>query len=95
MVRQSSGCLQFCDCTVVLNLAPTQAAADVAAIIAKVNGWKSHFKRLGVIARDLVELEALIDSKSLLNQRNGFDPAKYMGQKTARKRKTGAKAFRQ
>lgn len=79
----------------VFNLTPAEAAVDVAEIIAKVNGWKSFFVGLGVTARDLEELEALIDSESLLAQRIEFDPAEYNGKKAVRKRKTGAKAFRE
>ena len=84
----------------VFNLTPPEAAADVAdvadvaEIIAKVNGWKSFFVGLGVTARDLEELEPLIDSESLLAQRTGFDTARYNNKKTVRKKRTGAEAFR-
>ena len=78
----------------VFNLTPTEAAADVAEIIATVNGWKSFFVGLGITARDLEEIEPLIDSESLLAQRTGFDTARYNNIKTVRKKRTGAKAFR-
>ncbi len=79
----------------VFNLTPPDAAADVAEIIAKVDGWKAFFVGLGVTARDIDELEPLIDSEGLFVQRTGFDPAKYSSTKPVRKKRAGAKAFRE
>lgn len=78
----------------VFNLTPPEAAADVAEIIAKVNGWKSFFAGLGVTARDFEELEPLIDSEGLLAQRMGFDSTQYDKAKPARKKRVGARVFR-
>ncbi len=54
-------------------LTPTQGVAEVAAVIAVVNGWKVHFQRAGVRPRDVESLAERIDGDSLLRQRIEFD----------------------
>jgi serine/threonine-protein kinase HipA len=67
-------------------LLPTQAAAEVAAVIAVVNTWQAHFAQAGVLERDIVSLAERIDDDALLTQRLGFDPARFQSGPAKRKR---------
>jgi serine/threonine-protein kinase HipA len=67
-------------------LTPPQAAAEAVAVIHVVNGWKEHFQRCGVSARDIESLQERIDCESLLSQRTAFTPRRY-SQAAARPRK--------
>jgi len=58
-------------------LLPTQAAVEVARVIAVVQTWKIHFAQVGVTQRDIDSLAQQIDGEYLLAQRTGFDPAKF------------------
>ena len=58
-------------------LLPAEAAAETLAVIEVVNGWREHFARIGVTARDIDDLAERIDGETLLGQRSGFDPSKY------------------
>src|SRR3984957_13977266 len=49
-------------------LTPAQGVAEVAAVIDVVNGWKEHFQRSSVSARDIESLEERIDGESLRTQ---------------------------
>ena len=67
-------------------LLPAQAAAEVAAVIDVVNTWQEHFKRAGVSERDIESLAERIDGDDLLNQRSGFDQARFQLAPARRKR---------
>jgi serine/threonine-protein kinase HipA len=67
-------------------LTPAQGVAEVAAVIDVVNGWKNHFQRSGVSARDIGSLEERIDGESLRTQRTEFTPRRFT-QAPARPRK--------
>ncbi|MGJ7582420.1 type II toxin-antitoxin system HipA family toxin [Variovorax sp. RHLX14] len=58
-------------------MTPAEAAAEVVAVIAVVNTWKEHFAQIGVSARDIESLAERIDGEELLNQRIGFDQARF------------------
>ena len=58
-------------------LTPAQAVVEVAAVIDVVNGWKEHFQRSGVSARDIESLEERIDGESLRTQRTEFTPGRF------------------
>lgn len=76
------------------NLSPADAASEVIQIIAVVNDWQAHFRTIGVTERDIVEVAALVDAPTLLEQRQAFRAEDYAGGKTRRKSGAGAKAFR-
>jgi len=77
------------------NLSPADAAKEVAAIIAVVDDWQTHFRALGVTASDMLEVAALVDAQDLLEQRRSFSVDTYTsGSKPRRKPGRGAKAFR-
>jgi len=67
-------------------LLPTEAAAEVAAVIDVVNTWQEHFARAGVSERDIESLAERIDGEELLNQRIGFDQARFQSAPARRKR---------
>jgi serine/threonine-protein kinase HipA len=58
-------------------LSPAQGAAEVAAVIDIVNGWKTHFERTGVCLRDIESLEERIDGDSLRTQRAEFTARRF------------------
>jgi serine/threonine-protein kinase HipA len=58
-------------------LRPGEAAAEVAAIIDVVNGWRDHFGQAGVSRRDVEVLAERIDGQALLAQRTDFTPARF------------------
>src|SRR5882757_771559 len=58
-------------------LTPAQGVAEVAAVIDVVNGWKKHFQRSGVSARDIEILGERIDGESLRIQRTEFTPSRF------------------
>ena len=58
-------------------LTPAQGVAEVAAVIDVVNGWKEHFQRSSVSARDIESLEERIDGESLRTQRTEFTPRRF------------------
>lgn len=58
-------------------LTPAQAASEVQRVIAVVNTWQTHFGLMGVSPSDIDSLTQQIDGDYLLNQRQGFDGAKY------------------
>jgi serine/threonine-protein kinase HipA len=68
-------------------LTPTQAASEVLRVIAVVNTWQAHFRSMGVSSSDMESLAQQIDGDYLLNQRQGFDAAKYTGASAKRARK--------
>jgi serine/threonine-protein kinase HipA len=67
-------------------LPPAEAAAEVAAVIDVVNIWQEHFTQAGVTRRDIKSLADRIDGAELLNQRIGFDPARFQSSAAKRKR---------
>jgi serine/threonine-protein kinase HipA len=67
-------------------LLPTEAAVEVATVIAAVNNWKEHFAEAGVTARDIASLAERIDGDALLSQRRGFDSASYQSAPARRNR---------
>ncbi len=67
-------------------LLPTQAAAEVVAVIDVVNTWREHFAHAGVSERDIESLTERIDGEALLSQRIGFDPARFQSAPAKRKR---------
>ncbi len=75
-------------------LTPTQAAGLVTHLIGFVNGWQEFFKEKGISDRDIAEMVALIDAPELLEQRKSFDASQFSDTKPARKRRSGAAAFR-
>lgn len=69
-------------------LLPAEAAAEVTAVIAVVDGWRAHFAKLGVSERDIESLGERIDGEELLAQRRAFDPAGFQAA-AARRKKPG------
>jgi serine/threonine-protein kinase HipA len=69
-------------------LLPTQAAVEVAKVIAVVQTWKIHFAKVGVTQRDIDSLAQQIDGEYLLAQRTGFDPAKFQDFPSKKSRKS-------
>ena len=67
-------------------LLPAQAAAEVVLVIDVVNTWKEHFAQAGVSRRDIESMAERIDGDYLLSQRTAFDPARFAGVATKRKR---------
>jgi serine/threonine-protein kinase HipA len=67
-------------------LPPAEAAAHVAAVIDVVNTWQEHFAQAGVSERDIDSLAERIDGEGLLNQRTGFDQARFQSAPARRKR---------
>jgi len=63
-------CTQF-------DLAPRQAALEVAKVIDVVSTWQEHYQCCGVLQRDIAELKPLIDRDDLLAQRANFNPGDY------------------
>mgnify|MGYP006957112000 CR=1 FL=1 len=68
-------------------LLPTEAAAEIAAVIELVSTWQAHFAQVGVSARDIESLAERIDGEHLLAQRTGFNPARFQ-ETPARKKRT-------
>ena len=66
-------------------LTSMQAAAQVAAVIKVVDGWREHFYQAGVSERDVQSLAERIDGEELLRQRREFDPTRF-DKPAARKR---------
>jgi serine/threonine-protein kinase HipA len=58
-------------------LTAVQGVAEVAAVIDVVKGWKEHFQRCGVAARDIESLEERIDGERLRGQRTEFAPGRF------------------
>lgn len=75
-------------------LAPLAAATEIIRIIDVVNSWQTHFRALGVTARDIHQIAEFIDAPDLLEQRRAFRPESYTDVKARRKPPSGAKAFR-
>lgn len=69
-------------------LLPSEAAGEIAAVIQVVGTWRKHFAQTGVTARDIQSLAERIDGEELLNQRNGFDPARFQASPTKPKRQS-------
>ena len=67
-------------------LLPAVAAAEVAAVIDIVNTWQEHFAHAGVSEQDIESLAERIDGDDLLNQRSGFDQARFQLEPARRKR---------
>lgn len=67
-------------------LLPSEAGAEVGAVIAVVNTWQEHFAQTGVTASDIANLAERIDGEALLRQRVGFDQARFQTSPTKRKR---------
>ena len=67
-------------------LSPSEAAAEVAAVIAVVNTWQAHFEQTGVTGRDVASLAERLDGEGLLSQRMGFDPSRFQAFPGKRKR---------
>jgi len=67
-------------------LLPTEAAAEVVAVIDVVNGWQEHFVRAGVTERDIESLVERINGEELLAQRTSFDPGRYQAAPTKKPR---------
>jgi serine/threonine-protein kinase HipA len=69
-------------------LSPAEAATEVAAVIEVVNGWQAHFEATGVSTGDILSLAERIDGEDLLNQRTGFDIARYQTAALKRSKKS-------
>lgn len=69
-------------------LSPAEAAAEVMGVVAVVNGWQAHFEKTGVSPGDIRSLAERIDGEDLLNQRTGFDAARYQGNAPKRQKKS-------
>ena len=67
-------------------LLPSQAAAEVGAVIDVVNTWQAHFAQTGVTGRDIASLAERLDGEALLSQRMGFDPAQFQASPAKRRR---------
>ncbi len=67
-------------------LLPAEAAAEVAAVIDVVKTWQEHFAHAGVSGRNVESLAERIDGEVLLNQRLGFDQARFQSAPARRKR---------
>lgn len=63
--------------TTAFGLTPAEAAAEVARVIACVDGWREHFRRCGVTEADIADLAQRIDGDPLLADRRGFDAARF------------------
>ena len=62
-------------------LSNAEALSEVKAIVDVVNGWKEHFKAIGVSDADIQTLAQTIDGPSLLDQRNNLSaPTLQSGQ---------------
>jgi serine/threonine-protein kinase HipA len=68
LANAMSQCEQFA-------LTTDEAASEVSAVIAVVDGWKQHFADAGVSDADIDGLAQQIDGDVLGAQRRGFDPA--------------------
>ncbi len=58
-------------------LTSMEAAAEVAAVIEVVNGWRDHFATVGVTDRNIESLAQRIDGEELLVQRTSFDQTRF------------------
>ena len=74
-------CAQF-------DLAPHQAAQEVARLIDVVVTWQDHYRQCGVTQRDIDELKPVIDRDDLLAQRASFSAASYSGAPTSRAKRS-------
>jgi serine/threonine-protein kinase HipA len=63
-----------------------EAAAEVASVIGVVDGWQQHFQAAGVSVKDIASLAVHIDSVALLEQRRGFEPARYSNATRSRRK---------
>ena len=77
-------CAQF-------DLAPQQAAQEVARLIGVVNTWQNHYRHCGVLQRDLDELKPVIDRDDLLAQRANFKLGDYPDTTNPRAKKSRAR----
>ncbi len=68
-------------------LMPAEAAAEVVRVVEVVNTWKLHFTEMGVSPRDIENLAHQIDGNFLLQQRNGFEPGRFVLLPSKRPRK--------
>jgi len=59
-------------------LTPAEAAAEVVRVVDVVNTWKLHFAQMGVSPRDIKNLAQQIDGNFLLQQRNSFEPRRFV-----------------
>ena len=57
----------------LFGLAKAEAVAEAAKVAGVCAGWKAHFKRSAVTARDVAHLEQFIDRDFLLAQRNELE----------------------
>lgn len=69
-------------------LLPSEAAAEVSAVIAVVDTWQGHFRKIGVSPQDISNLAERIDGEELLHQRKHFDPTQYSAPPAKHKRKS-------
>jgi serine/threonine-protein kinase HipA len=69
-------------------LTPVEAAAEVVRVVDVVNTWKLHFAEVGVSTRDIESLAQQIDGDYLLQQRNGFEPGRFVAPTGKRPRKS-------
>lgn len=67
-------------------LLPAEAAAEVSAVIAVVDGWREHFAQASVSARDIEQLAERLDGEALLAQRAGFEASRFNAAPARRKR---------
>lgn len=67
-------------------LLPSEAAAEVVAVIDVVNSWQTHFAEMGVTTQDIEDLAQRIDGEALLSQRTGFEPARFKNSPNKSKR---------
>lgn len=74
-------------------LLPSEAAAEVLAVIAIVNTWQAHFEQAGVSDRDIKNLAERIDGDELLSQRLQFDATHFQGAPHKKLRKSSFQHF--
>jgi hypothetical protein len=60
----------------------------VVRVLEVVNTWKLRFAEMGVSPRDIENLAQQIDGNFLLQQRNGFEPRRFVLLPSKRPRKS-------
>lgn len=69
-------------------LLPSEAAAEVVAVIDVVNTWQAHFEQAEVSDHDIKSLAERIDGDELLAQRTQFDATRFQGAPRKKPRKS-------
>lgn len=66
----------------LFGLSPAEALAEVQAVVHVVNGWKEHFRAVGVTETDIQTLAQIIDSPTLLGQRQNLSNLSVQKERT-------------